>query len=108
MKPTKVVVMNASPKGEFSLTLQHARYLLVHEPDIEASIIHVGGEKLTMMEYDEAWLSDTFDAIAACDMVIWLHRCIPCSCPGNWFGSLTSQKNKENSPYLKESMQPAS
>ena len=70
MKPTNVVVVNASPKGEFSLTLQHAKYLLVHEPDIEASIIHVG-ENLTMMEYDETWLSTTFDALDACDMVIW-------------------------------------
>lgn len=70
MKPTNVVVVNASPKGEFSLTLQHAKYLLVHEPDIEASIIHVG-ETLTMMEYDEAGLSTTFDALDACDMVIW-------------------------------------
>jgi multimeric flavodoxin WrbA len=69
-KPTKVVLVNASPKGDFSLTLQYARYLLGQEPELEWSVAQVG-EKLTGMEYDRAWLDKTIAAIERCDAVIW-------------------------------------
>ena len=69
-KPTKVVLVNASPKGDFSLTLQYARYLLGQEPDVEWSVAQVG-EKLTGMEYDRAWLDEIIAAIERCDAVIW-------------------------------------
>lgn len=70
MNPTKILILNASPKGEFSLTLQYARYMVAHEPGVEASIIHVG-EKLTDMEFDQSWLDETLAAIEGCDAIIW-------------------------------------
>lgn len=39
---TKVVIVNASPNGEYSLTLQYAKYLVTREPNIDWSLIHVG------------------------------------------------------------------
>ena len=67
---TKVVIINASPKGEYSLTLQYAKYLVTREPDIHWSILHVG-EQLTDMEYDKAWFKESLDLLQACKAVIW-------------------------------------
>jgi len=70
MKQLKIVLVNASPKGEYSLTLQYARYMLTHEPEVEWSVAQVG-EKLTDMEFDQAWLDETIAAIEASDAVLW-------------------------------------
>ena len=67
---TKVVIVNASPKGEYSLTLQYARYLVTREPNIDWSIIHVG-EQLTDMEYDKAWFDGSLALLEQCKAVIW-------------------------------------
>lgn len=67
---TKVVIINASPKGEYSLTLQYAKYLVTREPGIDWSILHVG-EQLTDMEYDKAWFKESLDLLQACKAVIW-------------------------------------
>lgn len=70
MRPTEIVIINASPKGEYSLTVQYARYMVAHEPDITSTIIDVG-EKLTMMQYDTAWFDETCSAIERCDAIVW-------------------------------------
>ena len=67
---TKVVIVNASPKGEYSLTLQYARYLVTREPNIDWSIIHVG-EQLTDMEYEKAWFDGSLALLEQCKAVIW-------------------------------------
>lgn len=67
---TKVVIVNASPKGEYSLTLQYAKYLVTREPDVDWSIINVG-EKLTDMEYDKAWFEESIALLEQCKAVIW-------------------------------------
>ena len=67
---TKVVIVNASPKGEYSLTLQYAKYLVTREPTIDWSIIHVG-EQLTDMEYDKAWFENSLGVLETCKAVIW-------------------------------------
>ncbi|MEA5027416.1 MAG: NAD(P)H-dependent oxidoreductase [Sphaerochaeta associata] len=67
---TKVVIVNASPKDEYSLTLQYARYLVTREPNIDWSIIHVG-EQLTDMEYDKAWFAESLVLLEQCEAIIW-------------------------------------
>ncbi|NBK24488.1 MAG: iron-sulfur protein, partial [Spirochaetia bacterium] len=67
---TKVVIVNASPKGEYSLTLQYARYLVTREPNIEWSIINVG-QQLTDMEYDKAWFAESLVLLEQCEAIIW-------------------------------------
>ena len=70
MKQTRFVLINASPKGEYSLSLQYAKYLFVHEENVEHTLVHVG-ERLTMMDYDESWLAETIEAIEKSDAIIW-------------------------------------
>lgn len=67
---TKVVIVNASPKGEYSLTLQYAKYLVTREPNIEWSIINVG-QQLTDMEYDKAWFAESLVLLEQCEAIIW-------------------------------------
>lgn len=70
MNPTRIVIVNGSPKGDYSLTLQHARYLVSREPGIAPTILNAG-EALSEMAYDQAWLDGAIAAIESCDAVIW-------------------------------------
>lgn len=69
MSPTNMVIVNAYPKGDDSLTPQCARYLLTHEPNVEWSVVHVG-EKLTSMGCDTEWFDEACTAIERCDAII--------------------------------------
>jgi multimeric flavodoxin WrbA len=69
-KSTKMVIVNASPKGAYSLTLQYAKYLMVHEHDVTYTVLEVG-EKLTEMEYDETWFAESMLLLAQCEAIIW-------------------------------------
>ncbi len=51
----KVLVVNGSPKGDYSLTLQHSLYMLGQEKEVEYRILQAG-EALSDMNYDHAWL----------------------------------------------------
>lgn len=43
MKPIiKILIVNASPKGEYSLTLQHSLYMLGQEKDVEYKALQAG------------------------------------------------------------------
>ncbi len=69
-KILKVLVVNGSPKGEYSLTLQHSLYMLVHEKDVEYKVLHAGKD-LTNMEIEPAWLASAIADIEWCDAIIW-------------------------------------
>lgn len=67
---TKMVIINASPKGEYSLTLQYARYLMMHEQDVVWDVLDVG-EKLTDNVYDIKWFHSSLELIQECEAVLW-------------------------------------
>ena len=66
----RVLVANGSPKGEYSLSLQHTLYMLGQEAEVEWRIAHIG-EALSPMEYDRAWLEGAIAAIRWCDAIVW-------------------------------------
>jgi len=68
--PTRVFVANGSPKGEYSLTLQHTLYMLGQEDAVEWRIAHIG-EALSPLAYDRDWLARVVEDIAWCDAIIW-------------------------------------
>jgi len=49
----KILILNASPKGEYSITLQTVKYLMKRFPDHEYEILHVGA-KIRSFEKDFA------------------------------------------------------
>ena len=65
-----MVIINASPKGEYSLTLQYARYLMMHEKDVVWEVLHVG-EELTDTDFDHTWFHASLDLIEQCEAVLW-------------------------------------
>lgn len=69
-KMTKVLVVNGSPKGKYSLTLQHSLYMLGQENNLESKVLQVG-EELSPISYDAAWFETALSDIEWADAIIW-------------------------------------
>lgn len=66
----KILIVNGSTKGEYSLTLQHSLYMLGQVKDVESKVLHVGKD-LTNMEIDPFWLESAINDIEWSDAIIW-------------------------------------
>ena len=63
----KILVLNGSPKGEYSITLQTLRYLAKHFPEHSFSELHAG-QKIKALEKD---FSPAVSAIEQADILIF-------------------------------------
>ena len=71
MKPViKILVVNGSPKGDHSLTLQHSLYMLGQEKDVEYKVLQAG-EDLSKIDFEESWLEAAIGDIEWSDAIIW-------------------------------------
>lgn len=71
MKPViKILIVNGSPKGEHSLTLQHSLYMLGQEKDVEYKVLQAG-EDLSKIDFEESWLESAIGDIEWSDAIIW-------------------------------------
>ena len=66
----KVVVLNGSPKGKQSVTLQSLRYIAALRPDWDLDV-HDIGQTARMACEREDWLAPILDAVRAADAVVW-------------------------------------
>lgn len=66
----KLVVLNGSPKGSSSVTLQYVRYLAKKHPDVEFDIHHVA-QRVGKLEKDADALAAVVEAVRSADGVIW-------------------------------------
>ena len=66
----RILVVNGSPKGDYSLTLQHSLYMLGQEPSVEWTVLQAG-EALSPIDYDESWLAGAIDDIERADAIVW-------------------------------------
>ena len=66
----KLVVLNGSPKGSSSVTLQYVRYLAKKHPDVEFEIHHVA-QRVGKLEKDADAFAAVVDAVRSADGVIW-------------------------------------
>ncbi|MDF9408801.1 NAD(P)H-dependent oxidoreductase [Pelotomaculum isophthalicicum JI] len=66
----KIVVLNGSPKGEVSVTVQYVRYLQKQFPGHELKILSVAHE-INGLERDQAKRQTVMDEIESCDGVLW-------------------------------------
>lgn len=67
----KIVVLNGSPKGEYSLSLQYVRYMEKMVEDVEFECHHVGKAIKKLERQKDAFLQ-VVEQVAAADAVIWL------------------------------------
>ncbi len=68
-----IVVLNGSPKGENSITLQYVRYLQKCHPDEDWTVFHVS-KRIHALERDEGAFCAIIDAVRAADGVLWSFR----------------------------------
>lgn len=66
----KIIVLNGSPKGNKSITLQYIRFLEKKYPQHIFQISNVAHD-IKKIESDETFFQETIDAISGADGVIW-------------------------------------
>ena len=66
----RILVVNGSPKGEHSLTLQHSLYMLGQEKDVEYKVLQAG-EALSGISFEQSWLESAIADIGWSDAIIW-------------------------------------
>ncbi len=65
-----IVVLNGSPKGDLSVTLQYVRYAARKFPDATFEIHHVA-QHIRKLEKDPAALADLLETVKRADLVLW-------------------------------------
>ncbi|MCP4724135.1 MAG: NAD(P)H-dependent oxidoreductase, partial [bacterium] len=66
----EIIVLNGSPKGKVSVTMQYIRYLQWKFPQHEIKIINIA-QKLRKIEKDENYFQEIIDDIRRSDGIIW-------------------------------------
>lgn len=66
----KIVVLNGSPKGETSVTMQYVNFLQKRFPQHEWNVLPVG-HNVRKLERDSQAYAEVIDQVAAADGVIW-------------------------------------
>ena len=65
-----IVVLNGSPKGDLSVTLQYARYASKKFPGHAFEYFSIG-QNIRRLERDEKAFAEIIDAVAKADAVWW-------------------------------------
>ncbi len=67
----KIIILNASPKGDYSITLQYCLYILKTMPDeVSYEIINVG-KNIKKLENDTTIFNEAVELIKEADGIIW-------------------------------------
>ena len=66
----KITVLNGSPKGELSVTINSVAYLAKIYPQHEFNIIHIA-QRIKRLETDQAAFNHVIDQVRASDAVLW-------------------------------------
>ena len=66
----KIIVLNGSPKGEDSITLQYVAYIRKHFPQHEFRIIHIS-QRIKKIERDLVAFQEIIDEVRSADGVLW-------------------------------------
>ncbi|MFC2136575.1 NAD(P)H-dependent oxidoreductase [Bacteroidota bacterium] len=66
----KIVVLNGSPKGKYSITVQYVNYLQKKFTEHEFQVLHIS-QKIKKIENDENYFNEIINEIKKSDVVIW-------------------------------------
>ena len=66
----KIVVLNGSPKGDLSVTLQYAQYLAKTFPEVQFEVIHIA-QRIKRIENDPKVFAEIIDQVRTADAVLW-------------------------------------
>jgi len=65
-----IVVLNGSPKGELSVTLQSVAHLAARHPEVTFTTVH-GAQRIKRLEGDPAAFDQIMAQVRAADAVLW-------------------------------------
>jgi multimeric flavodoxin WrbA len=66
----RIAVLNGSPKGSISVTMQYVRYLEKESPEHVFDVLHIA-QRINQIEHDAEAFRDTLHRIAMSDGVLW-------------------------------------
>ena len=66
----KIAVLNGSPKGQTSVTMQYVNFLQLKSKEVEFKFFDVS-QKITRLEKDEKYFQQVVEEISAADAVLW-------------------------------------
>jgi multimeric flavodoxin WrbA len=66
----KIIVLNGSPKGEVSVTLQYVNYLAKKYPQHEFKTLHIA-QRIKRIESDPQTFADIIEQVRSADGVLW-------------------------------------
>ena len=67
----KIIVLNGSPKGEYSITLQYVKFLQKVYTEINFQVLHVS-QKIKKLEKNEEYFNDLVEEVKNADMILWI------------------------------------
>jgi len=70
MSPVNITVLNGSPKGELSVTMQSVAYLAKHYPEHTFDVLHIA-QRAKRLENNREEFDQVIDKVRAADAVIW-------------------------------------
>lgn len=93
----KITVLNGSPKGNTSVTMQYVHYIQNKYPEHKMKIFNIS-EKLKKIEKDEQAFQEVLDEIVASDGILWASPVYYFLVPANYkrFIELISEKGVED------------
>jgi len=66
----KITVLNGSPKGELSVTMQYVNYLAKLYPQHQFDIVHIA-QRIKRIEHDRATFDEIIAQVRSSDAVLW-------------------------------------
>ena len=93
----KITVLNGSPKGTTSVTMQYVYYIRKKFPEHELKILNIS-QRLGKIEKDAQAFQDILDEVSSSDGILWASPVYYFLVPANYkrFIELISEKNTEN------------
>ncbi len=93
----KITVLNGSPKGELSITLQYAHFLQNKFPRHELKVFHVS-QHIKKLEKDEKAFREIMDEVRSSDGVLWAFGVFVLAPPSQYmrFVELISERGVED------------
>jgi multimeric flavodoxin WrbA/NAD(P)H-dependent FMN reductase len=92
----KITVLNGSPKGEFSITLQYVYFLQKRFPQHELQVFHVS-HRINKLEKDDKAFQEIINAVRSSDGVLWAFGLFVLAVPSQYmrFIELISERGVE-------------
>jgi NAD(P)H-dependent FMN reductase len=89
----KILVLNGSPKGELSITLQYVRFIQKKFPQHEMKVVHIS-QMIKKLERDETAFQEIINEVRSSDGVLWAFGLFVLAVPSQYmrFIELISEK----------------